>query len=173
MSNETALASDVPSRIIQVLEDFLPAELDLIDTERGGDPTTDIAAFYGGPRPALSIFPSVNVDSKRVSFTNIYEDDLSTGQFDYTRHVEVAAHLQSTGQDTNDMRDRAERYEAGILRVLCAKKTGLETTANPIRWAMMVRPDGEPTTVDEEQSSGALVRSVRIPIAVRMIEGLV
>ena len=169
----TAFASDVTARINTVLEDFLPTELDLIDMERSGDATPDIAAYYGGPRPSQSIFPNVNTDSKRISFTNIFEDDLSTGQFDYSMHVEVAANVQSTGEDTNRMRDLAERYQAGITRVLCAKKTGLETVLDPIRWAFMVKPDGEPTFVDEEQGSGSFVRSVRIPIAVRMIEALV
>jgi hypothetical protein len=155
------------------LEDFLPAELDLIDAQRGGDPTPDILAYLGGPRPVVNIYPGCNVDAKRTIIVTAWEDDVSTGRFDYIRHLEVALHVQMTGEDSNRMRDLAERYEAAALRVLLAKKTGLETVADPVRFAQMVRPDGESTTVDEEQSSGAFVRSVRIPIAVDMSEGLI
>lgn len=167
----TIAATDVPSRVIQVLEDFLPAELDLVDIERGGAATPDIAAYMAGPRPSQSIFPAVTVDTKEdqeIDGRGISWDGIGRLQHVYT--IEVAAHIQTTGEDTNRMRDLAERYFAGIVRVLRHRQDGLETTADPVRFATSVTRPDPATFLDEQQSSGALVRSVRIPFRIEIIE---
>jgi hypothetical protein len=169
----TIAATDVPSRVIQVLEDYLPDELNLVDAERGGDATPDVVNFFGGPRPLLDIYPCITVDSKQdqeIAGRGISYDGVGSSQHDLT--VEVAAHIQSTGEDTNRMRDLAERYFAGIVRVLRHRYDGLETIADPIRFAMSVTRPDPATFVDEQQGSGALVRSVRIPFRVQVYETL-
>jgi hypothetical protein len=93
---------------------------------------------------------------------------------DYYAHTEIQANIQTVGESTNTMRDLAERYMAGIVRVLLIRKDGLETALDPTRMGgscLGVKEDGDVTVIDEEQGSGAMVRSVRIPVAVWMSEG--
>lgn len=166
-------ATDVPARVMQVLGDYLAAELDLVDAERGGDATPDITDFFGGPRPLLNKFPCITVDSKQdqeIDGRGISWDGVGRSQRDLS--VEVAAHIQTTGQDTNRMRDLAERYFAAIVRILRHRYDGLETIADPHRFATSVTRPDPATFVDEEQSSGAIVRSVRIPFRIQIIETL-
>lgn len=166
-------ATDVPTRVIQVLEDYLGAELDLVDAERGGEATPDIVNFFGGPRPLLNVYPCITVDSKQdqeIDGRGISWDGIGRSQRDLS--VEVAAHIQTTGQDTNRMRDLAERYFAAIVRILRHRHDGLETIADPVRFATSVTRPDPATFVDEQQSSGAIVRSVRIPFRIQLIETL-
>lgn len=149
----------------------MPTELDLIDAQRGGDPSPDIAAYLAGPRPVVDIYPSANVDVQELEFNEVRAED-NPGRIQYRAHSELAFHVQSTGQDTNTMRDLAERYMAAGIRVLFFRKNGLQTVADPTRFASYVEPRGNAKFLDEEQNSGALVRSARLPFSVWMIESL-
>lgn len=166
--------SDIEARVIQVLEENLASEMVFVDSVRGGDPTDlSLLNYLAGPRPVVHNFPAVQVDVKawRPKEDRSLAED-TTGRGQYWADTEVSVHVQSTGQSTNEMRDTAQRYMAGIERVLLYRKPGLETAANPVRFCESIERDGAVTVVDEAQSSGALMRSVRLPISIWMIEAL-
>ena len=171
----TILGSDISARIITVLEDYLPAELDLIDIQRGGSATANISAYYAGSRPVVPIYPSITVDVQRWEITEARPVSLDTGRLGYDAHALVGVHVQTVGEDVNRMRDLAERYMAGVVRVLVIRKDGLETALDNTRMSGScegVRMDGDAVVIDEGQGSGAMIRSVKIPLVVWMIEGL-
>jgi len=76
----TPLGSDIEARIIQVLSDYLPAELDLVDVQRGGAATPDIGTYLAGPRPAQHLFPAITVNVARYEPTEIRPVSMDTGR---------------------------------------------------------------------------------------------
>ena len=165
--------SDLEARVIQVLGENLPGEMAYVDGQRGGEPTPEITAWLAGPRPSQHTFPAVQVDAKSwTALEDLGLSDGTDGRGQYQVEAEVSVHVQTTGEDTNRMRDIAQRFMAGIERVLLYRKDRLQTAADPIGFCVQVKRNGPATVVDPEQSSGAFVRSIRIPLAIHMVESL-
>lgn len=165
------LGSDIEARIAAVLQENIAAQLALIDAARAGETTPAITTYYLGPRPLVNYCPSIQIEVKSWSFREDRGISMdTTGRGHYDAKTEVAAHVQSVGADTNRMRDLAQRYIGAIQRVLLYDKDGLQTVADPTRFAQIVERDGVVTVVDELQSSGALVRSARLPLSIEMLE---
>jgi len=131
------MPSGLPARVIQVLKDYLPAELDLIDIEEGSDfVTPDVAVdnyhewdrhLFTKPYPAISmaVLRARVLEIQPVSFGSrihaIYE-------------IDVKAHvaLDAGSDDALRLQQLAFRYATGIARVLAVQKNGLETAADPV-----------------------------------------
>lgn len=165
------LATDIASRVIQVLTDNIASELALIDAERGGDPTEAPIAYSTGPGPVQDNYPGINVDTGRWEFVDLLRTD-TIGELRYNAHLTVEAYLQTSAESSQQMRDLAERYLAAMVRILLFRNNGLETIADPTRFCLMTEKDGDATVVEPDQSSGAMTRTVRLPIVVWMDEGL-
>jgi hypothetical protein len=170
------MMSGLPERVIQVLKDFLPAELDLIDAEEADSITTpDIGAddYHEWDRPVIHEFPACSI--RPVSSRPV--EVLSEGfgkRVDAVHRLDVSFHVviaQATDSDPQMMQDLLFRYITGAMRVLCVTKEALQTTADPTRFVEIVTWFGEATYgPGVEQDDGAIVRSAVLPIAVRRRE---
>lgn len=163
----------IPPRINQVLKDFLPAELDLIDTEETQAATPDIpaGAYWDYFRPVLPQFPGVRINPKAMTPIDVKPDTFGQ-RLDAWFKFDVIVDVQlRTAEDTPlVLQQLVTTYTAGIFRVLCIFKEGLQTAADTTRFAKIVTPDGDIQIGPLEEQEGVLVRSGSVPIQVRMIE---
>lgn len=166
----------VVDRVIQVLRDFLPAELDLIDAEEGQAATPDVANgnYWSYLRPVVIDFPAVRIE---VKGTTINEVDNLTGllsarRIDAYHRIEVWIDAQAVTaeDDAGTLQRWMMTYSKAVFRVLCVAKPGLETALDPVLWATSVEPDGEIRIHAATDQEGAIVRSAVVPIRVRRIE---
>ncbi len=168
-------ASPICARVNQVLQDFLPTELDLIDTEEGdGIVTPDVANgdYYEVERSPIPRFPAITT---RLLGTEIVEAR-STGhgnRIDARHSLQISIHTQIADATQNALRLKrfVDRYVSGILRVLLIIKSRLETTADPTGFAEDVLSGGPVDYIPiNTQRSGAAQWTGTIPITVRIRE---
>ncbi len=168
------MMSGLPGRVIQVLKDFLPAELDLIDAEENdGITTPDIAArdYHEWDRPVIPEYPACSIRPVSASPVEVRPDTFGK-RVDARYRLDVIFHV-TIGQsdDPQTIQDLLFRYVTGAVRVLCIMKEALQTTADPTRFVEIVEWVGDATYGPEvEQDEGALVRSAVLPISVRRRE---
>ncbi len=168
------LMSGLQARVIQVLKDFLPAELLLIDAEESDSITmAEILAanYHEWDRQSIHEFPAVSI---RAETSTLVGDEIKPDGFgrDVTaNHRLVIMFHERAETDTRDMERRLERYAAGALRVLCIMKEALQTTADPTRFVEQVEW-AEPIqyTPAEDQEDGAIVRTASLTIDIRRRE---
>ena len=167
----------IPARIIQVLKDFLPAELDLIDADESQDATPDIGAgdYWEYLKPLVADFPAVRIDVVGMSPEETLVDSAGqlpgrlTGAYQFDIWADVQ--IDTAVQDALSLQKLVTTYSMGIFRVLCILKDGLQTTADDTRFAHTVVPGGDVRVVTHESpSEGNLVRSGVVPIIVTRIE---
>lgn len=166
------MMSGIPSRFIQVLTDFLPAELDLIDAEEAdGITTPDVAAFYAWDRRALDKFPAVTIRPVSSSPFVVHPDGVGD-RVDGSHRIDVMFHITPKQAATPENRQALLfRYVAGAVRVIGVEKWALQTSADPVLWATVVTWAGEAVYGPEpDQEDGAIVRSATVSFDVRRIE---
>jgi len=174
------LMSGLPGRIVQVLRDFLPAELDLIDTEENDGITTpdiDSTDYHEWDRLVLSRFPACTLRLVSSSPIEIRPDTFGQ-RSDAEHRVDVMFHasLEESGTDPVTLQRILMRYVCGAMRVLAVMKYGLETTADPVAFAgVELVTWAEPATYgpEEEQEDGLVVRTATLPISIRRREARV
>jgi len=177
------LMSPIPARLIEVLQDYLPAELDLIDAEEAdGVVTPDIptnpACWHALDKKLIVEFPAFSVRGLG-SRPNDVKPDTFGRRVDADHRLDLMFHASigvAPGASPLNLQKIMHRYVNGAIRVLCLMHEGLDTVADPTRW-------GSPNTttvcewVDEatygpetEQEGGAIVRTATLPVRVRRIE---
>lgn len=174
------LACAIPGRIATVLEDFLPAELDLIDTSMAdGITTPDIVAYHQWEQELRTELPACIV--RAVSTTQsepmaVHPDGFGARVYAWHRFdvmFRVArADAGAAGSDSAlGVQQLLMRYVAGSLRVLCIMKPQLETSADPVAFCTQVRWAGSATYGPEPgEGDGSVSRTAILPIEVRLIE---
>jgi hypothetical protein len=173
------LACDIPERIMQVLADFLPTELDSIDTAMADGMTTpDIpAANYSQweqgmvpeyPACVIRAVSSSPVDVKPDTFGQRVD---AFHRFDVMFTVS-RENANTAGDDSPlGMQKLLMRYIAGAVRVLAIMHEGLQTALDPTRVVTVVNwTEAATYGPDTEQADGSVVRTATLPIEVRLIE---
>jgi len=174
------MASGLPTRIIEVLRDYLPAELDLIDTEQAdGIVTPDVPTdrYWEWDRPLLPSFPAVTIAVGRARPV----ETLPAGQGSRLHawyDVEVKFHVDAGvadglagAYDTAQVLQRlCFRYGAAGYRVLCDQKDRLQTVADPTLYAHQVRLVEVRWGPEQSQESGQKTRTAVVAVEVRKIE---
>lgn len=176
------LMTPIGARVITVLQDFLPAELDLIDAEESdGITTPDIRFWHAFDRKVITEYPAFSLraaSSIPTGPSGVREDGMGR-RVDAVHRLDLMFHatLQNiSGSEPAKLQSLMHRYVNGAMRVLCIMKDGLQTVTDPTRW-------GSPnaTTVCEwldeatygpetEQEGGIVVRTATLPVRVRRIE---
>lgn len=170
------LMSKLPARVIQVLQDYLPAELDLIDASLAdGITTVDIANadYYDWDIPVIQEYPAVSLRPVSSTPTGKVYTALMGERIDAEHRIDVMFHVQlsDAAQEPSLMLKLLYRYIAGAARVLCVTKEALQTVADPTRYASMCAWVGDAEYGPSvEQEEGALVRTATLPISIRMFE---
>ena len=174
------MMSPLPARVVQVLKDFLPAELDLIDTEESdGITTPDIAAgdYYEWDQPTIRAFPacSLRIVSSRPNEENAAEirPDAFGRRASVRHRIDVMFHMTKgvTDGDSLNLQRYLTRYINGAMRVLMIMKYDLKTTADPNEFVKHTEWVGEATYGPEEtQDDGSIVRTGILPIQIWTIE---
>jgi hypothetical protein len=166
--------SPIPARVIQVLQDFLPAELDLIDTEEGGDATPDIPAgnYHRYDRRPIPAFPAIAMRARASHLVDVRQDTF--GQRAVWEHlIDVLIHVQlaDAGDDAQSLQACLQRYVTGAFRVLVVMKEGLQTSADPTRFVELVSLAGDLDYGPQDtQAQGEIVRTGVVPLRVRRTE---
>jgi hypothetical protein len=163
----------LPDRVIQVLQDFLPEELDQVDIEMAdGIVTPDIEErnYFNRDRRVIANYPALTI---RIVASNPIE--VRPKQFgsrvDAKHDLEVIVHVVASQGDAETLQALMARYAAGIIRVLCIQRERLGTTLDPaafvdiVEWLRPISYSPMPT-----QTEGAIVRSVTIPLSIRRRE---
>ncbi len=169
------LMSGLPARVIAVLQDYLPAELNLIDAEEAdGITTPDIAAgdYFEWDRQVLYNFPACTI--RTVSSTPVEVLPEGFGKrVDAIHRLDIMFHARdedAAGSEVTLQR-LMHRYVNGAMRVLCVVYEALQTVADPTRHVEIVTWAG-PATYGPEmpQEDGAVVRTATLPIDIRRRE---
>lgn len=174
------MMSPLPARVIQVLKDFLPAEMTLIDAEEAdGITTPTIAAldYFEWDQGTIRSFPacSLRLVSSRPhaeDFTEIRPDSLGK-RASVLHRMDVMFHVTKgdTSGDSLELQRLLTRYINGAMRVLCIMKYELPTTADPTAFVAWTKWVGEATYGPEEaQDEGAIVRTAILPVEIWTIE---
>lgn len=167
------LMAAVPARVIQVLKDFLPAELDLIDTSMAdGVVTPDIPNrdYFEIDKKIVDSFPALTIRTVMSEPVEIRPITFGS-RSDARHHIELMVHVTSTQGDALRMQKLLHRYATAIIRVLTIQKCNLETAADPVQYAEIVEWT-QPMMYSPlpQQAEGAIVRTVTIPLSVRLRE---
>ena len=168
------VASPIETRVAQVLQDYLPAEIDLIDAEEGEFTTPDVPAanYHLWDRRIVPGFPAICTRLSRTRPAETRPEGFGA-RFSAYHELDVLVHVQlaTAGEDALKLKKLIQRYTAGIYRVLCVEKEGLQTAADPTRFAHLVTLRG-PIDYGPEvnQESGTAVRTGTVPVDVWRIE---
>ena len=167
------MMSALPARIIQVLIDYLPTELNLIDAEEADGITTgDIAAgnYYEWDRQTIPEYPACSIRVVSSSPIEIQPDLF--GRQAYVRHrIDVMFHVTNKEGDALRLQKLLFRYVTGAMRVLCVMYEGLQTALDPVRYVSLVTwTDRAVYGPDEEQDDGSIVRTATLPLDVLTFE---
>jgi len=178
------LMSPVQARIVQVLKDYHAAELALVDVDANdGFTSTAIPAdsnhYYDWDRKNIPEYPACSIrDVSSIPFS-VHADNFG-GRVDARHRVEVMFHATiakvPSGSEPRDLAKLLHRYITAAYRVLCDKKNGLETVADPTRWGspnvttIVTWADAAVYGPESDQMDGAVVRTATLPIDVRRIE---
>lgn len=169
------MMSGLPARVIQVLQDYLPAELDLIDAEEADGVTTpDIASadYYPWDIHNITAYPACSIRAESTVPIEVLDSDMGS-RVDAYHNLEVMFHVTSGVTDSAgvDLQVLLARYISGAARVLCITKWALQTSADPTRFVEVVQWVNEATYGPQlEQDDGAIVRTAILPIRVRRRE---
>ncbi len=177
------LACAIPARIVRVLKDYLPAELDLIDASMAdGITTPDVpdATGYHQWEPGLLVdVPACLirvVSSTPLPVAGTYPAGFGA-RGDFLHRFDVMFRVSrpdaaTAGSDSPlGMQALLMRYIAGAYRVLCIQKAQLETAADPVAWASEVRMAGSADYGPQPgEAEGTVQRTATLPIDVRLIE---
>lgn len=179
------------ARIAQTLKDYLPAELDLIDTEEADSITTPNIPngnYYTWDRRVVPEFPAVTmrtVSSQPAAGRGVGIRQAQMGErADVTHRIEIMFHATietatgsgAAGNEEIILQSLMHRYINGAMRVLCVTKEGLQTSADPVYFdsptATTICEWFDPATYGplEVQDDGVMVRTATLPIHVRRIE---
>jgi hypothetical protein len=169
------LGSPIAGRIIQVLKDYLPAELALIDAEEGGDatplPGTD--GWWDWDRPLLTSWPAIRIRDKGFAVLEIYASQMGS-RVNAIHDVDILYDfaLNTAAEDAESLIASCKRAAAGIVRVLCVMHEGLDTVADPIRWPGLesVKPTRADYGPQQGQGTGQQARTAVVSLAVQRIE---
>ena len=173
------MMSPLPARLIAVLQDYLPAELDLIDAEEGDFVMPDIqnANYHEWDRKLLPAFPACTIRpvSSRPNANDVREifPDLHGRRASVRNRLDVMFHVHSGQSDGNPLmlQDLLFRYVTAAMRVLCIMHWELGTVADPTAFVKTTTWVGEATYGPEaEQETGAIVRTGTLPLEVWTIE---
>lgn len=181
------LMTPIPARVIQVLKDYLPGEMAAIaTTENDGitPPDIDDADYYEWDAQMIPRYPAISlrtVSSQPAPGRGIgvrQTSDNESGRADVTHRVDVLVHstTEKAGTDPRVLQSHFHRYVDGVANVLCFRKWGLQTIADPV---MFGSPNA--TTVcewfdtatygpSEAQEDGSVVRTAVLPLSIRRIE---
>lgn len=162
------------TRIVATLQSYLPAELDLIETEMSDGVTLDdVADYYEHEAPA-SLVPSalcIVVNAESTEPIEIRSTTNTPGVYDADHRVVVRFELKDTyNEEPQVTKRRVLRYARAIERVLAIKyptlpNGGVETVTRTYRI--------DPATYGrEDQGEGQFVRTATIPFNVRNYETL-
>jgi hypothetical protein len=173
------LMSNLPARIIQVLQDYLPAELILIDAEEA-DGITTLAVpngqYYEWDQRTIPKYPACSIRIVSSTPIEVWPSNDATGArwIRADHRVDVMFHVilsQSPTGDPKVLQRLLSRYVAGAARVLCVLKESLQTALDTDRYAEITRWL-EPAVYgpEEEQEGGEVVRTATLPITVRTSE---
>lgn len=168
--------SPIADRVNQVLQDFLTAELALIDAEEGGlaTPTIPSANYHEYLRLVVTAFPAIRTVVTGATPIETRADGFGQ-RLDAQYHVDV--HVDATLDTAVDnelvLQRWVQRYTAGIFRVLTIFKDGLQTTADPVRFAEIVTPNGDVTIGPQAQQEVGITRGGVVPVNVRRREARV
>lgn len=175
------LMSGIPARIAQVLKDFLPAELDLIDAEEAdGITTPDVGndAYHEWDQQFITESPACTI--RTVSTTPIEVRPDTFGQRIHALHrLDVMFHatLKDSNQDSLTLQKLMHRYVNAAARVLCLTKEALQTSADNTRWlgdnGMVSWIESASYGPEVEQENGAVVRTATLPLTIRRVEARV
>ena len=170
------------ARVVQVLEDYLPAELDLIDTEESdGITTPDIATtdYHAWDIKKIPEYPACSLEyvttrelekSPYVSASRRVTDE---HRIIVKFHVTKAVAARSGVSVPEDVQALIRRYVAGGRRVLCVVYNRLQTTGDPNPFAGVEVVDfaGEATYgPEQDQADGAIAITGTLPITIRRRE---
>lgn len=165
--------SGLPARIIQVLRDFLPAELALIDGEEGEFTTPSPAAgsYHEWDRPLIPVFPAITLAALRARPRQVHAQGFGN-RLDATYEVDIKVHVQiSAGSDdARRLQNLCFRYAMGVERVLCHTKDQLQTAADPTPYASECAPRSMEWGPTQAQESGQQTRTATVGVDVRKIE---
>jgi len=166
------MGSGLSQRIIQVLKDYLPGEVSMVDGEEGGaaTPAVPAANYHTWDRPLPTSFPAITVSVNRPRPLGVLPE-LFGSRIHANYEVTIKVHVLCSGTDGPlQLQEQCYRYSAAVIRVLCIRFTGLETVADPVRNVSMVRwreADFGPTA---EQAGGAVARTAMIGVDVEKTE---
>lgn len=172
------MMSGLPARVAQVLKDYLPAELDLIDIEEADSITTpdiESASYYEWDQKLIQRYPACSI--RTASSSALVNQDgspqvypLTFGSAIRARHrLDVRFHLTIGQANANPLtlQKFMQRYVAGAMRVLCIMHPTLTTVADPVDFVSDVLWVGDAVYgPEEEQDDGALVRTATLPIEI-------
>lgn len=169
------MMSPLPARVAQVLKDYLPTELALIDAEEADSLTTPVIEsgdYYEWDTKYIARYPACSIRTVSSTPFEVLTDGMGK-RIDADHRIDVRFHL-TQGQANADplkLQKFMHRYIAGAARVLCVMKEALQTAADSTRYAEVVTWT-EPATYgpEEEQDDGSLVRTATLPISVRRRE---
>jgi hypothetical protein len=177
------LMGPIVGRIILVLQDYLPAELDLIDAYEAANggislTTPDILYWNDWDRMLIPEYPAFS--ARTVSSLPIDVKPDTFGQRITASHrIDLMFHatMQNVqGSNPRDLQAILHRYIAGAARVLCVMKERLQTVSDPTEWGSpgsrtVCRWQDEATYGPEtEQEGGAIVRTATLPVRVERAE---
>lgn len=175
------MMSPLPARISQVLQDYLPAELDLIDTEEADGITTPdilVANYYEWDQQVISHYPACSMrtvsSQPHASDASSIMPNLHGRRASVDHRIDVMFHVNfgmTTTSDPLTLQKLLHRYINAAMRVLCIMHWELDKVANPVRFVETTRWVGEAIYGPEnEQDDGDIVRTGTLPLEVWTIE---
>lgn len=164
----------LPKRVIRVLKDYLPGELDLIDAEEAdGIETPDIAddAYHERDPEFIVRYPACSIQETSSTPVEVLSKGMGE-RVDQQDRLDVMFHATiGHANDPVKVQRLLHRYISGAVRVLCVMKEALQTKSDSTRLVELVTWAGEATYGPEvEQETGAIVRSATLPISIRRRE---
>lgn len=161
-------------RVIAILQANLPAELNLIDTERGADgisPLEDVdnARYYDWHADAgyIDNYPAICVTAESTEPIQIDSIVNTPGRYVAIHNVTVSViHKNAGNEGPATLCKRNKRTALAIERVLTIKNITLGGTVTSCK------REGDVTYVEAGQVPEAYVVTARIPFAVQVHENL-
>lgn len=174
------LMSPIPARLIQVMRDFLPAELTSIDSQAADGFTTPSIPtnnYHAWDRPVITEYPAMSIRAVSSIPLDVKPDTFGQ-RADVVHRIDILFHGSINvipGSERADLQKLLHRLVLGGVRVLSIMKEGLQTVADPTRWGSpnvtTVCTWEDPATYGPEaDQDGVVVRTAVLPIRVRRIE---
>lgn len=162
------------TRITATLQTYLPAELDLIDTEMNdGIALDDVSDYYEHEAPAAGIPSTIAIVVNAVSTDpiDIKSTTNSPGVYHAEHRIVVMFHLKDIyNEEPQTTKKRVLRYARAIERVLAIKY--LTADFGGAETLLRIYRIDSATYGTEEQAEGQNVRTATIPFNVVTYENL-